>query len=69
MIDATPSDKVSDIVREIPNGACSGKRDMYVTFEGKALRRSDKVKACGSKLRGRGKRKDKMSKAEEENKL
>ena len=39
--------QLSDIMGKIPNSACYSKRDVYVTFEGRVLRRSDEVKACG----------------------
>ena len=35
MVDATPRDKVSDIMGKIPNSACYSKRDVHVTFEGR----------------------------------
>ena len=44
MIDATPSDEVSNIMRKIPNSACCNKRDVHVTFEGRVLKRIDEVK-------------------------
>ena len=75
MTDAAPNDKVSDILKKIPNDACHDKRDVYVTFEGRVLRRSGEVKASGisdgstlqvaSETRGGGHRKDKRTKADE----
>ena len=47
MIDATPSDKVNNVMRKIPNSACYSKRDVYVAFEGRVLRKRNAVKACG----------------------
>ena len=75
MIDATPSDKVSDITRKIPNSGCYDMRDVFVTLKEEfVLRRSDEVKALGisvgsilrgaGKFRGGGKHKEKKGKTE-----
>ena len=63
-------DKVKDVMRQIQED-----KDVYVTMQGKVLRRNEKLKRCGvsdgctiqvmSKMRGGGRRKDKKkSKAE-----
>ena len=41
-MDAAPSDKVIDVMRRV--SVCDSKRDMYVTFEGRLLRKSDEVR-------------------------
>ena len=63
------SDKVGDVVKRV-----SSKRDVYVTHEGRVLRRSEELRSCGVKdgtamqvatrVRGGRKHKDKKSKAE-----
>ena len=35
------------VVRRIPSSEGCGKRDGHVTFEGRALEKSDEMKACG----------------------
>ena len=35
-LDVALSDKVSDVVKKLPNGACCSKRDVYVTWRGKS---------------------------------
>ena len=35
-LDVALSDKVSDVVKKLPNGACCSKRDVYVTRRGKS---------------------------------
>ena len=73
--DATPmevnltDDKVEDLMRQIQR-----EEDVYVTLNGKVLRRDEKLKSCGvsdgctiqvtSRIRGGGRHKDKKSKAE-----
>ena len=47
MVVAAPNDKMSDVVRRIPSSVAYGKRDVHVTFEGRVLKKSDEVKACG----------------------
>ena len=47
MVVVAPNDKMSDVVRRIPSSAGYGKRDVHVTFEGRVLKKSDEVKACG----------------------
>ena len=59
-------DKVEDVMRRIQNG-----EDMYVTVQGRVMKRSEKLKSCGvtdgctiqvmSKLRGGGRNKSKMT--------
>ena len=57
MTDAAPSDKVSKM-RKIPSSACCSKRDVYVTLEGRVLRRSDgSIVQVTSRTRGGGKKK------------
>ena len=48
MTDVIPSDKVSDVMRKIPNSVCCSKRDVYVMFEGRVSKRSAEVEveAC-----------------------
>ena len=47
MEDVAPSDKVSDVVRKIPSFVWCSTRDVHATFQGKVLKKSDAVKACG----------------------
>ena len=73
-IKVSPNDKVSDVVRRIPSSACSSRHDVYVTCEGRVLRRSDELKNFGigdgsavqitSRVRGGGMHKDKKTKSE-----
>ena len=70
-VDVSPNDKVSDMMKRIPNGG-----DMYVTSDGKVLRRSDKLGSCGvsarctiqvmSRMRGGGRHKDKKNRNEKQ---
>ena len=41
------SDKVNDIVKRIPTSGCCNKCDVYVTFEGKVLKRHEELRSCG----------------------
>ena len=73
-LDASLSDKVGDIAKRIPNSACCSKRDVYVTYEGRVIRRSDELRSSGvsdgstlqvlSRMRGGKRLEDKKSKAE-----
>ena len=61
--------KVEDVIRQVQKG-----KDVYVTMQGKVLRRNEKLKSCGvtdgctiqvtSRMRGGGRHKDKRSKAD-----
>ena len=61
--------KVEDVIRQVQKG-----EDVYVTMQGKVLRRNEKLKSCGvtdgctiqvtSRMRGGGRHKDKKSKFE-----
>ena len=61
--------KIEDLIRQVQKG-----EDVYVTMQGRVLRRNEKLKSCGvtdgctiqvtSRLRGGGRHKDKKSKAE-----
>ena len=63
--------KIEDVIRQVQKG-----EDVYVTMQGKVLRRNEKLKSCGvtdgcmiqvtSRMRGGGKHKDKKSKAEKQ---
>ena len=46
-LDLSPSARVSDTMRRIPNSACCGKRDVHVTCEGRVVRRGAALKSCG----------------------
>ena len=73
-LEVSLSDKVGDVVKRILSSACDSKHDVYMTCEGRAIRRGDELKGCGisdggtlqvtSRMRGRGRHKDKKSKAE-----
>ena len=73
-MDVSLSDKVDDVVRRIPSSVCCSRHDVYVTCEGRVLRRSDELKNFGigdgsavqisSRVRGGGKHKNKKRKAE-----
>ena len=64
-VEMSPTGKVGDIVSRVTSGARGEKQDMYVTCEGKVLRKSDELKSCRlcdgstvqitSKMRGGGK--------------
>ena len=74
-VDETPMDvsltdgKIEDVIRQVQKG-----EDVYVTMQGRVLRRNEKLKSCGvtdgcmiqvtSRMRGGGKHKDKKSKVE-----
>ena len=45
-LDVSPNDKGSDVVRRIPSNVGCISRDVYVTCEGRVLRRSDELKSC-----------------------
>ena len=49
MLDMTLSDKVKDVMRRIQNKVRRCEDDMHVSFEGKVLRGSDEMNACGVK--------------------
>ena len=61
--------KVEDVIRQVQKG-----EDVYVTMQGKVLRRNEKLKSCGvtdgctiqvaSRMRGGGRHKDKRSKTD-----
>ena len=61
--------KIEDVIRQVQKG-----EDVYVTMQGKVLRRNEKLKSCGvtdgctiqvtSRMRGGGRHKDKKSKVE-----
>ena len=63
--------KIEDVIRQVQKG-----EDVYVTMQGKVLRRNEKLKSCGvtdgctiqvtSRMRGGGKHQDKKSKAEKQ---
>ena len=44
LLEVSPNDKVGDVVRQIPSCAGCSRRDVYVTCEGRVLRRSDGLK-------------------------
>ena len=46
-LEVSMSDKVGDVVTRIPSSACGSKRDVYMTCEGRVMRRSDDLKNCG----------------------
>ena len=46
-LEVSLSDKVGDVVKRIPSSACDSKRDVYMTCEGRVIRRSDDLKGCG----------------------
>ena len=62
-------DKVNDVIKQIQND-----EDMYVTMDGRALKRSEKLRSCGvtdgctiqvaNRMRGGGIHKEERSKAE-----
>ena len=68
--EVSPEDKVQEIL----NTVGGSEQDVYVTCEGKMLRKDEQLKSCGvrdgstiqitSRMRGGGKHKDKKSKAE-----
>ena len=67
------SDKDSDIVRRILDSACCSKRDVYVTGQGRVIRRSVELYMkrwstvqVMSKMSGGGKHNDKNEQSEEE---
>ena len=72
-LEVSLSHEVGDIAKRIPDSACDIKRDVYMTFEGRGIRRSEDLKNCGtgdgstvqvmSRMRGGGKHKDKASTA------
>ena len=72
-LEVSLSDKVGDVVKRIPSSACDSKRDVYMTCEGRVIRRSDDLKGCGisdggtlqitPRIRG-GRHKGKKNKAE-----
>ena len=61
--------KIEDVIRQVQKG-----EDVYVTMQGRVLRRNEKLKSCGvtdgctiqvtSRMRGGGRHKDKKSKVE-----
>ena len=68
------SDKVGDVLKRIPSRAHDCKRDVYMTCEGRVIRRSDDLENCEisdgstaqdvSRMCGGGKHKNKKSKTE-----
>ena len=70
--EVSPEDKVQEIL----NTVGGSEQDVYVTCEGKMLRKDEQLKSCGvrdgstiqvtSRVRGGGKHKDKKSKAEKQ---
>ena len=70
--EVSPEDKVQEIL----NSVGGSEQDVYVTCEGKMLRKDEQLKSCGvrdgstiqvtSRVRGGGKHKDKKSKAEKQ---
>ena len=46
-LDVSLRDTVRDVVRCIPSSACCSKRDVYVRYEGRVIRRSDELRSCG----------------------
>ena len=73
MLNVAPNDKISDIVKRIPNSAYCSKRDKYVTLDRQMHRRSVELESCRisdgralqvmSRMCGGGKHKDKKSNA------
>ena len=71
---ASPTDKVGDKVKKIVDSKNHHTTGVYVTPEGRVLRRNEELKSCEvcdgctvhivSRLRGRGKHKDKKGKVE-----
>ena len=67
--EVSPSDKVSDVAKRIPNSARGNNRDTSVTSGGRVLRRSEELRSCGvsdgstihvtNRMLGGGKLKDK----------
>ena len=47
LLNVSMTDKVSEIVRRIPNSAFCCRQDMYVTSEGRDLRWSDELRSSG----------------------
>ena len=45
-MEGSPNDKVSDVVKRIPNSTRGNNRDMYVTSSGRVLRRSEELRSC-----------------------
>ena len=73
LLDVSMTDKVSDIVRRIPNNTCYFRQEMYVMCEGRVLRWSDELRSSGvgdgctlyvlNMMRGGGKHRNKKNKA------
>ena len=73
-MDVSLRDKVGDTARRVPSSACCSQRDVYLTCDGRVLRRSEELTSCGvsdgstlqvtSRMRGGGKHEDTKSKAE-----
>ena len=71
MMEMALSDKVNDIVKRIPTSACCNKCNVYVTCEGKVLRRNEELRSCGvrdgcivqvvNRMRGGGKHRNKKN--------
>ena len=74
LLDVSMTDKLSDIVRRIPNSAGSSRQDVYMTCEGRVLRWNDEMRSSGvsdgctvqnmNKMRGGGKHRNKKDKVE-----
>ena len=72
-LEVSLSDEVGDVVKRIPSSTCDSKRGVYMTCEGRVIRRSDDLKNCGigdgstvqvmGKMRGGGKHMDRTRKA------
>ena len=74
LLDVSMRDKVSDIVRRIPNSAGSSRQDVFMTCEGRVLRCNDEMRSSGvsdgctvqnmNEMRGGGKHRNKKNKVE-----
>ena len=74
LLDVSMTDKLSDIVRRIPNNACSSRQDENMTCEGRVLRWNDEMRSSGvsdgctvqnmNKMRVGGKHRHKKNKVE-----
>ena len=68
------SDKAGDVVKRIPSSVCDSKRCVYMTCEGRVIRRGDELKVRGisdgstmqvtNRMRGGRRQKDKNNTAE-----
>ena len=74
LLDVSMTDKVSDIVRRIPNSAGSCRQDVHMTCEGRVLRCNDEMRSSGvsdgctvqnmNEMRGGGKHRNEKNKVE-----